>query len=247
MTWSMFLSIRVNGSQKCYKWVSGTMQRKKIIKKNPGIRWDIDRAVNRYHVRRVDGYRRRGQGAEPTVVSKPTTWHGSQPAGTPSWTVFDMVQHGCQWLINLCNLWPRQSVCFVVLSALNLSALNLSALNLSALNLSALNLPHSTFLLAASTSMENGLSPWKVCKSQSDCRMLLADRCFREVGEGLSAGGCMKQAVYIGWVNSMTKDHLFCKGTVGLEAGDLSEPVVRRKSHELMTNWQEVQNINIKH
>ena len=27
-----------------------------------------------------------------------------------------------------------------------------------------------------------------------------------------------------------------CKGTVGSEAGDLSEPAVRRKSHELMTN-----------
>jgi len=28
----------------------------------------------------------------------------------------------------------------------------------------------------------------------------------------------------------------YCKGTVGSEAGDLSEPAVRRKSHELMTN-----------
>ena len=27
-----------------------------------------------------------------------------------------------------------------------------------------------------------------------------------------------------------------CKGTVGSEAGDLSEPAVRRKSHELMTD-----------
>ena len=37
-----------------------------------------------------------------------------------------------------------------------------------------------------------------------------------------------------------------CKGTAGSEAGDLSEPAVRRKSHKLETNWQEVQNINIK-
>ena len=32
-----------------------------------------------------------------------------------------------------------------------------------------------------------------------------------------------------------------CKGTVGSEAGDLSEPAVRRKSHKLETIWQEVQ------
>jgi len=37
-----------------------------------------------------------------------------------------------------------------------------------------------------------------------------------------------------------------CKGTVGSEAGDLSEPAVRQKSHKLETNWQEVQNVNIK-
>ena len=41
--------------------------------------------------------------------------------------------------------------------------------------------------------------------------------------------------------------YLHCKGTVGSEAGDLSEPAVRRKSHWLDENWQEVQNINIKH
>ena len=32
-----------------------------------------------------------------------------------------------------------------------------------------------------------------------------------------------------------------CKGTVGSEAGDLLEPAVRRKSHRLTINWQEVQ------
>ena len=41
-------------------------------------------------------------------------------------------------------------------------------------------------------------------------------------------------------------EEAICKGTVGSEAGDLSEPAVRLKSHKLTTIWQEVQNVNIK-
>jgi len=37
-----------------------------------------------------------------------------------------------------------------------------------------------------------------------------------------------------------------CKGTVGVEAGDLSEPAVRQKSHRLTTTDRKSKNINIK-
>jgi len=43
---------------------------------------------------------------------------------------------------------------------------------------------------------------------------------------------------------NLKDDH--CKGTVGAEAGDLSEPAVRQKSHGLTTTDRKSKNINIK-